>query len=166
LATVVRSLINEMGSYSNRRMPVIPASRFEGTPIFCWGQGRGECDCRVGGCSQEIYMTLNRRLTRTLGFAAVASAIAVVPFGVATGTASADNGHDWDAVAQCESGGNWNTQTGNGFSGGLQFTPSTWAANGGSGNPANASRAEQIRVAENVFATQGAGAWPVCGAYL
>ena len=72
----------------------------------------------------------------------------------------------WDAVAQCESGGNWSTSTGNGFSGGLQFTASTWAANGGTGDPANASRAEQIRVAENVLATQGKGAWPVCGVGL
>lgn len=70
---------------------------------------------------------------------------------------------DWDAIAQCESGGNWGISTGNGFSGGLQFTPSTWRANGGSGSPANASREEQIRVAENVLHTQGIGAWPVCG---
>lgn len=71
---------------------------------------------------------------------------------------------NWDAVAQCESGGNWHINTGNGYYGGLQFTLSTWHANGGSGNPANASREEQIRVAENVLASQGIGAWPVCGA--
>ncbi|MDI3313971.1 MAG: transglycosylase family protein [Mycobacterium sp.] len=70
---------------------------------------------------------------------------------------------NWDAIAQCESGGNWSINTGNGYSGGLQFTPGTWAANGGSGSPANASREEQIRVAENVLRTQGLGAWPVCG---
>ena len=70
---------------------------------------------------------------------------------------------NWDAIAQCESGGNWATSTGNGFSGGLQFTSSTWHANGGSGSAANASRDEQIRVAENVLHTQGIGAWPVCG---
>ena len=70
---------------------------------------------------------------------------------------------NWDAVAQCESGGNWAISTGNGFSGGLQFTSSTWHANGGSGSPAGASREEQIRVAENVLHTQGIGAWPVCG---
>lgn len=70
---------------------------------------------------------------------------------------------NWDAIAQCESSGNWHINTGNGFYGGLQFTLSTWAANGGSGNPANASREEQIRVAENVLASQGIGAWPVCG---
>jgi hypothetical protein len=70
---------------------------------------------------------------------------------------------NWDAIAQCESGGNWGISTGNGFSGGLQFTSSTWHANGGSGSPANASREEQIRVAENVLHTQGIHAWPVCG---
>ncbi|WP_371915848.1 transglycosylase family protein, partial [Mycobacterium colombiense] len=70
---------------------------------------------------------------------------------------------NWDAIAQCESGGNWGISTGNGFSGGLQFTPSTWRANGGSGSPSGASREEQIRVAENVLHSQGIGAWPVCG---
>ena len=100
--------------------------------------------------------------TRTLRLLTITGAIVALPF-FATGTASA---HDWDAVAECESGGNWNTATGNGYYGGLQFSPSTWAANGGSGSPANASREEQIRVAENVLASQGAGAWPHCGAYL
>lgn len=70
---------------------------------------------------------------------------------------------NWDAIAQCESGGNWAINTGNGFSGGLQFTPSTWRAYGGSGSAFNASREEQIRVAENVLHGQGIGAWPVCG---
>ncbi|BBX62489.1 hypothetical protein MSAS_16630 [Mycobacterium saskatchewanense] len=70
---------------------------------------------------------------------------------------------NWDAIAQCESGGNWSISTGNGFSGGLQFTSSTWRANGGSGSPSGASRDEQIRVAENVLHSQGIGAWPVCG---
>lgn len=70
---------------------------------------------------------------------------------------------NWDAIAQCESGGNWGISTGNGYSGGLQFTASTWRANGGSGSAAGASREEQIRVAENVLHSQGIGAWPVCG---
>jgi resuscitation-promoting factor RpfE len=72
-------------------------------------------------------------------------------------------GVNWDAIAACESGGNWGISTGNGYSGGLQFTPSTWRANGGSGSASGASREEQIRVAENVLRTQGIGAWPVCG---
>ncbi|MEI7718176.1 MAG: transglycosylase family protein, partial [Mycobacterium sp.] len=70
---------------------------------------------------------------------------------------------NWDAIAQCESGGNWGINTGNGYMGGLQFTSGTWHANGGSGSPAGASREEQIRVAENVLRSQGIGAWPVCG---
>jgi hypothetical protein len=70
---------------------------------------------------------------------------------------------NWDAVAACESGGNWGINTGNGYYGGLQFTLGTWRANGGSGMPHQASRAEQIRVAENTLRSQGIGAWPVCG---
>jgi hypothetical protein len=70
---------------------------------------------------------------------------------------------NWDAIAACESGGNWGISTGNGYSGGLQFTPSTWRANGGSGSANGASRDEQIRVAENVLHSQGIGAWPACG---
>ncbi len=73
------------------------------------------------------------------------------------------NAIDWDAIAQCESGGDWSISTGNGYFGGLQFQPSTWAEHGGRGNPANAARTEQIRVAERVIGTQGLGAWPVCG---
>lgn len=68
-----------------------------------------------------------------------------------------------DRVAQCESGGDWSTSTGNGFHGGLQFTPRTWAGNGGHGSPEGASKAEQKRVARNVLKSQGPGAWPVCG---
>jgi hypothetical protein len=70
---------------------------------------------------------------------------------------------NWDAIASCESGGNWAISTGNGYAGGLQFTPSTWHANGGWGSANGASRDEQIRVAENVLHSQGIGAWPVCG---
>lgn len=80
--------------------------------------------------------------------------------------ANAASDATWEKLAQCESGGNWSINTGNGFSGGLQFTPSTWAAFGGQGAPQNASKAEQIRVAENVLAGQGWGAWPACSAQL
>jgi len=79
------------------------------------------------------------------------------------GTASAAPDSTWNAVAGCESSGNWAINTGNGYYGGLQFTIGTWHANGGAGSPAGASREEQIRVAENVVRTQGIGAWPVCG---
>jgi resuscitation-promoting factor RpfE len=128
-------------------------------------------DC--GQRKEHISMTTTRTSTTTpttktkkaLGWAAVTGALVAVPMGLATGTASAA-GHNWDAVAQCESGGNWSTNTGNGYGGGLQFTDSTWAAYGGTGSPENASRAEQIVVAEAVLAGQGPGAWPVCGQYL
>lgn len=73
---------------------------------------------------------------------------------------------DWDALAQCESSGNWAIDSGNGFYGGLQFTQSTWAAFGGTGQPQDASREQQIAVAENVLAGQGWGAWPACSARL
>ncbi|WP_299571245.1 transglycosylase family protein [uncultured Williamsia sp.] len=98
--------------------------------------------------------------------AGMTGVLAAAPLGVLAGTAHAEGGHNWDAVAQCESGGNWAIDTGNGYSGGLQFTQSTWEANGGTGTPAAASREEQIRVAENVLASQGVGAWPVCGSNL
>lgn len=101
-------------------------------------------------------------LRKTLTMAAIAGALATVPMALSTATANADS-VNWDAIAACESGGNWSTNTGNGYYGGLQFTPSTWSSNGGSGMPHNASRAEQIRVAENVLQTQGIRAWPVCG---
>ncbi|WP_278263469.1 transglycosylase family protein [Nocardia sp. AG03] len=103
--------------------------------------------------------------TRALGVAAVTGALVAVPFSLATGTASAA-AHNWDGVAQCESGGNWGINTGNGYYGGLQFSQSTWAANGGQGSAHTASKEEQIRVAENVLASQGIGAWPHCGRYL
>jgi LysM repeat protein len=75
---------------------------------------------------------------------------------------SVASGSVWDRLAQCESGGNWNTNTGNGFYGGLQFTQSSWRAAGGSGSPQSAGRSEQIRVAQNLQRMQGWGAWPTC----
>ncbi|MBX7556878.1 LysM peptidoglycan-binding domain-containing protein, partial [Streptomyces sp. tea 10] len=97
-------------------------------------------------------------------------AAAVLMGGVAVGAfavpANAVPVSTWDALAQCESGGNWGTNTGNGFSGGLQFTPSTWAAFGGTGSAQGASKGEQIRVAEKVLQGQGWGAWPACSAKL
>lgn len=74
-------------------------------------------------------------------------------------------GSVWDRVAQCESGGNWSINTGNGFYGGLQFTRSTWLAYGGGkyASTANkATKAQQIAIAKKTLASQGPGAWPVC----
>ncbi|PZF62627.1 transglycosylase [Curtobacterium sp. MCBD17_034] len=80
--------------------------------------------------------------------------------------ANAASESTWDQIAQCESSGNWATNTGNGYSGGLQFSQSTWAANGGTGTPASASKSEQIAVANRVLASQGWGAWPACSSRL
>ena len=105
-------------------------------------------------------------VTKNLVRLAVAGAVALgVPLAM-TGTASAAPASVWDTLAQCESSGNWSTNTGNGFSGGLQFTPQTWRAFGGKGQAHHASRAQQIAVAERVLQGQGWGAWPACSAKL
>lgn len=72
----------------------------------------------------------------------------------------------WDRLAQCESGGNWSINTGNGYYGGLQFSQSSWEAVGGTGRADQASRAEQIARAEQLKAQQGWGAWPACSSKL
>jgi len=73
----------------------------------------------------------------------------------------------WDRLAECESGGNWHINTGNGYYGGLQFNLGTWRANGGTGYPHQASREEQIRVATRLRdAAGGYGPWPACAAKL
>ena len=85
------------------------------------------------------------------------------------GQANAASDNEWDQVARCESGGNWGINTGNGYQGGLQFTPGTWRAHGGGdyAPAANmATKEQQIAVAERVLATQGRHAWPVCGGPL
>lgn len=87
------------------------------------------------------------------GLAAAAHAKAATPWNV------------WDRVATCESGNNWSINTGNGFSGGLQFTQSTWQAFGGgrfASSAQYATRDQQIYVAQATLRVQGPGAWPVC----
>ncbi len=69
---------------------------------------------------------------------------------------------NWEAVAQCESGGNWAANTGNGAYGGLQIKPATWAANGGVGLPSLATPQQQIAVANRILIKQGPSAWPTC----
>ena len=71
-------------------------------------------------------------------------------------------GSVWDQLAQCEAGGNWAINTGNGYYGGLQFSLSSWQAVGGSGLPSNATREEQIMRGEMLKARQGWGAWTAC----
>ena len=96
---------------------------------------------------------------------ALAATTAVALGGSVLVAAPAQAATVWDAVAQCESGGNWSINTGNGYYGGLQFSASTWRAYGGTQYAANAhqaSKAEQITVAQRTLASQGPGAWPTC----
>ncbi|MGO4614053.1 transglycosylase family protein [Nocardia sp. 2YAB30] len=106
---------------------------------------------------------------RTVAKVAVTGAM-IGTAGVAlAGNASAAPDSDWDRLAQCEAGGNWGINTGNGFQGGLQFSPGTWRAHGGQEYAATAnqaSREQQIAVAEKVLASQGWGAWPSCSSSL
>jgi LysM repeat protein len=108
-----------------------------------------------------------RRITGRVAVGTVAAgAVGVASLLGTAGTAHAAPSVNWDAVAACESSGNWHINTGNGFYGGLQFTQSTWAAYGGKAYAARAdlaTREQQIAVAERTLAGQGIGAWPVCG---
>ncbi|WP_030981488.1 transglycosylase family protein [Streptomyces sp. NRRL WC-3744] len=108
-----------------------------------------------------------RRKGRTT--AALAGAALLAPLGLlaATGNAAAADNGVWDRIAQCESGGNWHINTGNGYYGGLQFSAGTWRAYGGTAyapTADQASRSAQIAVATKVQQAQGWGAWPVCSA--
>lgn len=108
------------------------------------------------------------RPTRAVKLAGITGAAVAAPL-LASGNASAATASEWDAVARCESGGNWSINTGNGYYGGLQFAASTWAAFGGTAYAPRADLAtkeQQIAVAEKVLAVQGKGAWPVCGKVL
>jgi resuscitation-promoting factor RpfA len=106
------------------------------------------------------------KATRAAALAGVTGVAIAAPL-MAAGNASAATASEWDTVAQCESGGNWSINTGNGYYGGLQFSLGTWRANGGSGLPSAASRLTQIAVATRVRnASGGYGAWPACAAAL
>ncbi|SER75608.1 LysM domain-containing protein [Streptomyces sp. yr375] len=108
------------------------------------------------------------KATRVAAMAGVTGVAIAAPLMVA-GNASAATASEWDTVAQCESGGNWSINTGNGYYGGLQFSASTWAAYGGTAYASTAdqaSKSQQIAIAEKVLAGQGKGAWPVCGTGL
>ncbi|MEV6018865.1 MULTISPECIES: transglycosylase family protein [unclassified Streptomyces] len=85
---------------------------------------------------------------------------------LAAASASAADGTTWDRVAQCESGGAWSANQGNGYYGGLQLDQDNWEAHGGldyAPTADQASRSQQIAVAEKVLADQGLKAWPTCG---
>lgn len=108
------------------------------------------------------------KAVRIVTLAGVTGVAVAAPL-MAAGTASAATAGEWDRVAACESGGNWAINTGNGYYGGLQFSSSTWAAYGGKAYAAQAnqaSKSQQIAVAEKVLKGQGKGAWPSCGVGL
>ncbi|MEU9054245.1 transglycosylase family protein [Streptomyces sp. NPDC048384] len=109
------------------------------------------------------------KAARAIAVVGVTGAAAVAAPLMAAGSASAATASEWDAVAQCEAGGNWSINTGNGYYGGLQFSASTWAAYGGTAYASTAdqaTKAQQIEIAEKVLAGQGKGAWPHCGTGL
>jgi hypothetical protein len=94
-------------------------------------------------------------------FTALAAGMLLVGAAELTGAANADP-INWEAIAKCESGGNWAANSGNGDYGGLQISAATWDANGGTGLPSQASSEQQITVAKRIMADQGPGAWPTC----
>ncbi len=101
---------------------------------------------------------------KVIAVAGVAGVGLAMPLLAATGAQAAPVSV-WDKVAQCESGGNWSINSGNGYYGGLQFSQSTWKSFGGGAYAAQANQAskgQQIAVAEKVLSSQGPGAWPVC----
>ncbi|WP_392969077.1 transglycosylase family protein [Streptomyces sp. LN245] len=110
-----------------------------------------------------------RTANRTRTTAVLAGAALLAPLGLlaATGDAAAADSGVWDRIAQCESGGNWHINTGNGYYGGLQFSAGTWRAYGGTAyapTADKASRSAQIAIAAKVQSAQGWGAWPTCSA--
>jgi resuscitation-promoting factor RpfA len=110
-----------------------------------------------------------RTRTASRKTAVLAGAVLLAPLGLlsATGEAAAADSGVWDRIAQCESGGDWHINTGNGYYGGLQFSAGTWRAFGGGAYASTAdkaSKAQQISIARKVQNAQGWGAWPTCSA--
>lgn len=107
-------------------------------------------------------MNLKKRIVSA---AVATAALGGIGLATAPGANAATSTSVWDAVAACESSGNWSINTGNGYYGGLQFSQSTWAEFGGTqyASRANlATKAQQIAIAQRVLAVQGPNAWPVC----
>ena len=116
---------------------------------------------RVKVAEHEVAPATAARIARGTKAAPAAPSAAAAP--------SIAGGSVWDTLAQCESGGNWAINTGNGYQGGLQFSPSTWAAYGGTAYAPTANlatREQQIAIAEKTLAGQGWGAWPACTAKM
>ncbi|WP_218220014.1 transglycosylase family protein [Nesterenkonia sp. Act20] len=108
----------------------------------------------------QTKQTFKKALGGGLAVATLAGA------GVIAQAPAASAASQWDQLAQCESGGNWSINTGNGYYGGLQFSQQSWQAVGGSGLPSQASKSEQISRAHQLWEAQGWGAWPSCSAQL
>ncbi|MFJ8938109.1 transglycosylase family protein [Streptomyces sp. NPDC102365] len=109
----------------------------------------------------------NTRKARTTAVLAGAALLAPLGLLAANGNAAAADSGVWDRIAQCESGGDWHINTGNGYYGGLQFSAGSWRAYGGTAYASTAdkaSKAQQIAVAAKVQRAQGWGAWPTCAA--
>ena len=109
----------------------------------------------------NLYSTSLRKVALLAGAGAVAAA-GLTGMSAAQPAQASEQGV-WDKVAECESGGDWHINTGNGYYGGLQFSEQTWKAFGGEGMPHEASKAEQIDIAQKTLEDPGPGAWPVCG---
>ena len=110
-----------------------------------------------------------RRSTRRIAATSVTVAAAAAAPMITAGTAHAATDRTWNRLAQCESGGDWHINTGNGYYGGVQFSDSTWDSFGGERFASRAdlaTRAQQIQIAEKVLDGQGWGAWPACSAEL
>ena len=113
------------------------------------------------------YVGRHRRTTSRRRVAAYAAVPVVGAASIALAApANAASGSTWDRLAQCESGGDWSINTGNGYYGGVQFSLSSWRAVGGKGYPHQNSRSEQIYRAERLLDLQGWGAWPTCSRKL
>ncbi|MER7170818.1 transglycosylase family protein [Streptomyces mesophilus] len=120
------------------------------------------------GTGKHRRLTKGEKAVRAVTLAGVAGTAIAAPL-MTAGTASAATTSEWDQVAQCESGGNWSINTGNGYYGGLQFSASTWSGYGGTAYAPTADQAtkeQQIAIGEKVLAGQGKGAWPSCGVGL
>ena len=123
-------------------------------------------EVRYVGCHRAPSTNHTAQALRAGTVMAGTAALSLAALG---GTAHASTTHNWSGVANCESSGNWSINTGNGYYGGLQFSSSTWLAYGGGAYASRADLAtegQQIAIAEKVLASQGVGAWPVCGRYL
>ena len=155
-----------------QRLPMEPPARRIEDPTM--NEGRQVIDDPGAPGEQDVTFAVARVNGAETGRLPVANTVitparqAVLRVGTKPGTAVPEvtNGARWDAIARCESSGNWAINTGNGYFGGLQFDQNTWERNGGLRYAARAdlaSREEQIAIAEVTRARQGWGAWPVCG---